>query len=147
MVYTNGLWQDAFFMTGIMFIAVPLLLRKQLGKKRKLFFRSRKQPSQIENKITAMKGKCKNCGKAMESVSLGFCSQSCTFENYLLSQSKDPVIHNQPEIVETLQIKKEPEIVVESQIEKLLKEAESEIETESQPNKETPLFIRPGRTL
>ena len=42
----------------------------------------------------------------------------------------------------------EPEISLESEIEVLLEKAEEpEIEIESQPKKETPLFIRPRRTL
>ena len=164
LIYTNHLWHDAFFMTGILFVVTPLLLRKQLSRKRKVFFKSKKQPAQIETKRSSFKGKCKNCGKGMEDISLGFCSQSCIYENYLLSLSKDPVIRNEPKIVDIPQIvnepeiaveqkiekvfeKVEPEIAVEQKIEKVFEKVEPEIEIESQPQKETPLFIRPRRTL
>ena len=93
MLYMNGFWYDPFWITGIGIVFIPLLIKKRLRGRKISLRKSRKtkKNSQIEQNNLfdkEVKGNCKICGKPLEDWGLDFCSQNCSFEYYLNSQTK-----------------------------------------------------------
>ena len=92
MLYMNGLWNDPYWITGMGIVFIPLLIKKRVRKKKMSLWKSKKakEPAPIEqnNLFEKVKGKCKVCGNPLDDWGLDFCSQNCTFEYYLNSQSR-----------------------------------------------------------
>ena len=91
MLFMNGYWNDVFWMTSIMVVIVPLVIRKGVkGKKITMLGMKRKSNKKTKNQLlnSSLKANCKICGKSLEDNLLTYCSQSCSFENYLNTQSQ-----------------------------------------------------------
>lgn len=92
MLFMNGYWNDIFWMTSIMIVIIPLVIRKTVkGKKISLaiFGKNSKKKTKKQTLHPSLRGNCKNCGNLLEDRMLSYCSQSCGFEHYLSTQSKD----------------------------------------------------------
>ena len=97
MVFMNGYWNDIFWMTSIMIVIPPLVIRQSVkGKKISLsvFGKNSKKNTKKQTLNPALRGNCKNCGNLLEDRMLSYCSQSCGFEHYLSNQSKNSLTPN-----------------------------------------------------
>jgi endogenous inhibitor of DNA gyrase (YacG/DUF329 family) len=107
MVYMNGLWSNPFWITAIGIVLIPLIIKKQriLKKKNRFRIANSKKKAKIEQNdlLVKVKGNCKICGASVDEAGMDFCSQKCSFEDYLNRQSKNSSIEENSKLFTTKQ--------------------------------------------
>lgn len=102
LLYMNNFWNDVFLVSALMIVIIPLVFRNAMKDKKIILPKTSKKLESDKNKIQTLHhtvlGNCKNCGKLMEDNLLTYCSQGCSFEYYLHTQSKNHQLHNTLEI-------------------------------------------------
>ena len=102
LLYMNNFWNDVFLITAVMVVIMPLVIRKAVKEKKIVLPKIRRKLESDKNKnqtlYHTLRGSCKNCGKLMEDNFLTYCSQSCSFEYYLHTQSQTHQMQNKFQI-------------------------------------------------
>ena len=107
MVYMNGFWSNPLLITAIGTVLIPLIIKKQMAFKKKNRFRiaNSKKKAKIEQNdlFVKVKGNCKICGTSVDEAGMDFCSQKCSFEDYLNRQSKNSLVEENSKLSTTKQ--------------------------------------------